>query len=36
MEKIEKKPPENHTNSLKTGNNNANSYSPESRQQEQG
>ena len=34
--KIEEKPPENHTNSLKTTDNNANSYSTESHQQEQG
>ena len=34
--KIEKKPPENHTNSSKTTDNSANSYSTESRQQEEG
>ena len=34
--KVKEKPPENHTNSLKTTDNNANSYSTESHQQEQG
>ena len=33
---IEEKPPKNHTNSLKTTDNNANSYSTESYQREQG
>ena len=34
--KIEEKPPKNHTNSLKTTNNNENSYSTNSRQEKQG
>ena len=36
MKKIEEKPPKNHTNSLKTTDNNANSYSTESHHQEKG
>ena len=34
--KIQEKPPDNHTNSLKTTYNNTYSYSTESQQQEQG
>ena len=34
--KIEEKPPEKHTNSLKTADNSANSYSTETHQQKQG
>ena len=36
MKKIEERPPKNHTNRLKTTDNNANSYSTESHQQEKG
>ena len=36
MKKIEEKPPKNHTNSLKTTDNNGNSYSANSHQEEQG